>query len=111
MIHTLKCLPEFFEESAACRKNFESRINDRDYSVGDYLALNEYTEKDGYTGRAALFEITYIFDDPKFVKEGFVIMAIDLCKVSPAATVGGEEKTILDSMNDFSSFKKASESI
>ena len=39
MIHALKTLPEYFEAVWENKKTFELRKNDRDFKVGDYLAL------------------------------------------------------------------------
>lgn len=43
MIHQLKCEAKYFEELCSGAKTFEVRKNDRDFHVGDYLALNELT--------------------------------------------------------------------
>ena len=50
MIHQLKILPKFFEKVISGEKTFEVRENDRNFKVGDYLALNEFANGD-YTGR------------------------------------------------------------
>lgn len=88
MIHQLKCDAEYFKEVCSGRKSFEVRKNDRDFHVGDYLALNESTplphnEKDEKkeTGRSILVHVHYLIDDPRFVKEGYVIMGIEACSV------------------------------
>ena len=53
MIHELKTLPIYFEEVIEGRKSFEVRKNDRNFKVGDMLALNEYdAEKKEYTGNS-----------------------------------------------------------
>jgi hypothetical protein len=46
----------------AGRKTHDIRLNDRDYAVGDQLLLQEYDAigETGYTGREAVFDITYI---------------------------------------------------
>lgn len=41
MIHQLKCEAKYFEEICSGQKTFEVRKNDRNFHVGDYLALNE----------------------------------------------------------------------
>lgn len=81
MIHAVKQLPEYFEDVINGRKTFEVRQNDRDYRVGDLLALNEYGE-DGYTGRCCLVKIDYILNDGAYCKDGFVTMSIKPCLVS-----------------------------
>lgn len=42
MIHAVKILPEYFNKIINGQKSYEIRKNDRDYKVGDCLALNEY---------------------------------------------------------------------
>lgn len=86
MIHQLKCEAKYFEELCFGTKTFEVRKNDRDFHVGDYLALNELTplcndDEKKETGRSALFHVHYLLDDPRFVKEGYVIMGIEACDV------------------------------
>lgn len=75
MVHELKILPEYFQEIIYGRKTFEVRYNDRNFKVGDTLLLREW--QDGaYTGKAIERKVTYILDDPKYIKRGFVVMAI-----------------------------------
>lgn len=75
MIHALKTEPRFFAAAKQGTKPFEVRKNDRDFVVGDYLALNEYTpETKRYTGHAILEKILYILDDERFVPTGYVIL-------------------------------------
>lgn len=99
MIHTVKCYPEFFKALADGSKPFEVRRNDRVYETGDFLAVNEflpeedpYTIRSGteapvgeflravdggyYSGKCALFRITYVLDDPRFCKEGMVVLGL-----------------------------------
>ena len=45
MIHELKTEQKYFKEVVAGRKTFEMRVNDRDFNVGDFLALNEIDKK------------------------------------------------------------------
>jgi hypothetical protein len=60
--HELKILPQYFQEVWDDNKNFELRKNDRDYKVGDYLVLREYSDA-GYTGSFLKVVITYILKD------------------------------------------------
>ena len=79
MIHELKTNPVYFEAIRAKEKTFEVRKADRLYSVGDYLALNEYKEsKKEYTGQSILAKVTYLLSDPQYCKEGYVILGIDI---------------------------------
>ena len=82
MIHQLKCEKVFFEEIITQKKRFEVRKNDRGFSVGDYLALNEYdAENELHTGRSVFLEVTSLIDDERFCKPGFVIMSIEICGI------------------------------
>lgn len=71
--HDLKIASEYFDLQDRGIKNFEVRLNDRDYKVGDELNLNEVSEGD-YTGRSIKRKIIYIFNDERYVKEGYVII-------------------------------------
>jgi hypothetical protein len=51
------------------------RKNDRDYKVGDYLELKEFTNGD-YTDRSILVQITYVLDNPNYCKANYVILGI-----------------------------------
>lgn len=76
MVHELKTLPEYFNAAQKREKNFEVRKDDRPFEIGDFLALNEWSEDLGYTGRCMLFEITYILDKPDYCKNGYVILSL-----------------------------------
>lgn len=80
MIHALKTATKYFEESAAGIKSFEIRRNDRPYSLGDYVALNEWTIE-GYTGRCALYKIIYILNNKEFCKEGYITLGLKPCEI------------------------------
>lgn len=75
MIHALKTEPAYFEASAAGIKGFEVRKNDRPYSPGDYVALNEWNGE-CYTGKCTLHKIVYILSDTEYCKEGYVIFRV-----------------------------------
>lgn len=61
-LHRLKTWPQYFAPAAAGIKPFEVRKEDRGFSVGDHLALEEWDPKTGeYSGRYVEREITYIF--------------------------------------------------
>lgn len=82
MIHALKTEPQFFEAVIDGSKTFEIRKNDRDFRVGDCLALNELDDtREGYTGRSALLEITYILNDERFCKPEYVIIGFKISNV------------------------------
>ena len=75
MIHELKIRPEFFEACTSGKKTFEVRRNDRPFEIGDYLALNEW-DGEIYTGRCALYTVTYILSDTEYCKPGYAILSI-----------------------------------
>ncbi|MBE5922066.1 MAG: DUF3850 domain-containing protein [Lachnospiraceae bacterium] len=86
MIHQLKCKAEYFEQIADGRKTFEVRKNDRNFHVGDYLALNELKPHNKNaerleTGRSVLVRVHMMIDNPEYVKEGYVILGIEGCVV------------------------------
>jgi Domain of unknown function (DUF3850) len=76
-VHELKTLKPYFQDVYSGVKQFEVRLNDRNFRVNDLLGLEEF---DGatqtYTGRYIIRRVTYILSDPMFVKDGFVIMGL-----------------------------------
>lgn len=86
MIHQLKCESEFFNATIERKKEYEIRLNDRDYKVGDFLALNEIEHTDAehfeYTGRSTLVVVTHVLDDKRFLPAGFVALGIKPCEVN-----------------------------
>jgi len=88
-VHELKCWPEHLERVINKIKPFEIRKNDRDFQDGDYLLLREFfPELEGrYGSKMALVKVLWVFDDPRFCKDGFVTMGIELldtAKYTPA---------------------------
>ena len=78
MIHALKIKPEYFGAVTTGKKLFETRLNDRRFAVGDFLALNEHNGE-AYTGRCCLVEIAYIQNE--YVPDGYVTMSIKPCRI------------------------------
>jgi hypothetical protein len=75
-IHELKTWPKYFHAGKTGEKPFEVRKNDRDYQVGDLLKLQEWSHPVGYTGDEVTVQVTYILNDPAFVKDDHVVMGI-----------------------------------
>ncbi|MEW9124568.1 MAG: DUF3850 domain-containing protein [Thermotaleaceae bacterium] len=74
-IHELKTIQPFFDLVWAGMKKFEVRYNDRDYKVGDLLLLKEFDESlQQYGKHEILVEVTFLLNDIRYCKEGFVIM-------------------------------------
>jgi hypothetical protein len=92
MVHAVKTLPEYFKLSAEGKKPFEIRINDRPYREGDFLALNEWSEDDGYTGRCIIEQIICIIDNPDWCKEGYIVMGVEPVKCEGRVSINIEEK-------------------
>lgn len=59
MTHELKILPEYYDSIVSNVKHFELRKDDRDFQVGDFVILKEYSNGT-YTGRETGFQIRYI---------------------------------------------------
>ncbi|MFB0841812.1 DUF3850 domain-containing protein [Paenibacillus oleatilyticus] len=78
-VHEVKTLPQYFEPAATGIKKFTIRKNDRNYQVGDTLLKREWHSGAGYTGREAVFTITYITEYGQ--QPGFVVMGIELQRV------------------------------
>lgn len=73
--HMVKCWPEFFEVMWSGVKTFEVRVNDRNYTVGDTIALHEYNPaKRFYSGRFVERRIVYITE--YLQREGYIIMQL-----------------------------------
>lgn len=86
MIHALKTESEYFQDIVKGNKSFETRSKDRNFMVGDFLAINEFIphecnakNKQYYTGRCCLVEVVYVLTDERFVKAGFAILGIRPC--------------------------------
>lgn len=95
MIHAVKQLTVHFNDVISGKKTFEVRLNDRDYRVGDLVALNEYDpENNKYTGRSCLVYIDYILDDKLYCLPGYIVMSIKPCEVyeigAPQNKITGE---------------------
>ena len=77
MIHTLKIQPKYFDAVRSEVKTFELRKNDRDFRVGDFLALNEWDD-DHYTGRTELREVRYMLNVGEVIQgaDDIVLMSI-----------------------------------
>lgn len=77
MKHKLKIWPEYFQAVIDGEKKFEIRKNDRCFSVGDELLLQEYNpKKKTYTGRQALAIVLYITDFGQ--PDNQVVMSIEV---------------------------------
>ena len=78
MIHELKTWKKYFVEIFSGQKQFEVRLNDRDFKMYDELLLQEWDPaKQEYTGRILHRRIDYILHGGQFgIDEGYVVMSI-----------------------------------
>ena len=78
-MHELKIRPDFFTPVWNGTKGFEVRRNDRDYRVGDWLDLKEWTEGGGYTGRHVKVRVDYKLPSDRamgMVADGCAVLGI-----------------------------------
>ena len=81
-VHSIKCLPIYYQALISNRKRFEVRKNDRNFQLGDLLHIQEYfPEKKEYSGRSCLVRVDYILKGlgPSNIiplPEDYVIMSI-----------------------------------
>lgn len=80
MEHKLKILSKYYEAILQGKKTFEVRKDDRPFSEGDTLLLQECVTPNGcgYTGREMTVDVTYILRDSEYVKDGYCIMGIKI---------------------------------
>lgn len=74
--HYLKTLPHYFRATERGDKPFEVRFNDRDFKRGDVLHLQEFVPPNTITGRELKRQITYILNDTKYCKTGYVVLGL-----------------------------------
>ena len=76
-VHYLKVECEFYTPLSRRLKTFEVRKNDRNFQVNDILILREWSAAtEDYTGLYLCAQISYILDDPRYCKEGYVILGL-----------------------------------
>jgi hypothetical protein len=75
--HDLKIYPIYFKDVFLNLKQFEVRLNDRDYQEGDNLNLREWDPvSETYTGLTVKRKIFNIYQNLPGLQPGFVIMQI-----------------------------------
>jgi hypothetical protein len=88
MKHVLKSWPRFFSEIITGRRTHELRNDDRQFSIGDSLHLEEFDpQSQRYTGRSVDAVVTSLTSEgcpcaesDNALASGFVIMSIKLVK-------------------------------
>lgn len=88
MIHELKTHPEPFDAVWSGIKRFEIRKNDRDFKVGDILALREWhpqTEK--YSGRHIVSTVQYMTNGGEWgIPESLCVLGLGALVLNSPAT-------------------------
>ena len=74
--HSVKLNVKYYDLVSSRIKNFEVRLNDRDYRVGDWLEMHEWTGTE-YTGRWLTRRIEYMLPLGEFGLKDWVVMAIE----------------------------------
>lgn len=77
--HDLKTWPGPFQDMWLGLKDFEVRLDDRDYQVGDGVNLLEYHPHIGETGRRlSLLTIKYKLAGGQFgIEKGYCVLGLD----------------------------------
>lgn len=76
-IHDLKCNTDLFDDIWYGRKLFELRKNDRGYSIGDTLLLNDYDpDLEEYMVRTIAAEVSYIIEDRPGLEPGYCVLGL-----------------------------------
>lgn len=78
MTHELKTWTEYFRAVRAGNKPFEVRKNDRDFKVGDILALKEFDPvNEVFSGQEEKRKISCILKGPGFgIEEGYCVLGL-----------------------------------
>ena len=76
--HYLKTYPPFFRDTLKGLKDFEFRLNDRNYTKGDYIVLEEWEPKTKYySDRRIIRKIKYVFQGYFGLPEKMVILGLE----------------------------------
>ncbi|GAB2780491.1 hypothetical protein GCM10027275_25040 [Rhabdobacter roseus] len=76
--HILKVDKDLFPDLETGVKNFEVRLNDRDFKVHDYLILKEHCRETGkFTGNIARRIVRYILPGGQYgIEPGYVVLGL-----------------------------------
>ena len=80
-VHELKIVPEYFRAVKEGKKTFEIRKNERNFKVGEYIDLREYSGDKGYTGNRLCLKIVYMIESdcfPQGLKDGYCVLGIEV---------------------------------
>lgn len=94
MIHQLKIETKWFEKKLAGIKAWEMRLNDRNFKVGDYLALNEVDPNGVETGRSCMERIVDVALSEELygaVGKDFVILSTEPSDIDGMRVIDNRE--------------------
>lgn len=75
--HEVKVWPLPFAATVAGDKNWEFRVNDRNYQIGDEFLGREWEpHQQSYTGRSYTRQITYVLRDGFGLPDGYVVLSL-----------------------------------
>ncbi len=79
MVHKLKTWRSYYQAIEDGRKRFEIRKNDRAFSVGDKLVLQEWDHvAEAYTGNNITVYVVYLMHGGQMgIEPGFVVLGIE----------------------------------
>lgn len=76
--HVLKCVAPHFDDVANGQKNYEVRLDDRGFEVGDLLVLREYDwVEDSYSGFEERRRVTHVLRDFAGLTPGWVALGLE----------------------------------
>ncbi|KAA8385130.1 DUF3850 domain-containing protein [Acetobacter sp. DmW_136] len=76
MIHEIKISREHYESIIRGEKTSEIRINDRNYKVGDILALKPIRDDGTYYGLVIYCGVSHVLKDFEGLAEGYVSLSL-----------------------------------
>lgn len=77
--HELKCWPEYYKLVTSGLKDFELRLDDRNFEEGDTVILKEWNPvTKQYTNHEHIRKIVYVFRDEEMgLKRDYVILQLN----------------------------------
>lgn len=90
-VHGLRCEARYFDDVVSGEKRFEIRKKDRKFEVGDTVILKRiFGEQQIDTGDRIQATISYILDDERYCKDGYVILGLSKIK----KLIGTEKESV-----------------
>ena len=97
-VHGLRCEARYFDDVVSGEKRFEIRKKDRKFEVGDTVILKRiFGEQQIDTGDRIQATISYILDDERYCKDGYVILGLSKIK----KLIGTEKESVGGKYEDY----------